>query len=301
MENSDLLNAFFEQSKDSVVITSADPENGFPVLMANPSFCRMTGYSLQELQGHSLKMLQGPETDQKVIEELRRCLAEGTYFVGSTVNYRKDHSPYIVRWSVSPVRDSHGVITSYVSVQQDITQIKAQEVALEKMAYYDALTKLPNRVLFRERLEKAMALASRSGSVLAICYLDLDGFKPINDTYGHEAGDRLLVEMARRFESVLRGGDTVSRLGGDEFAFLFNLKNTDECEQALSRLLDVVRQPIELNGTQASVSASVGVVLYPTSKVAADELLDHADQAMYLAKKAGKNKFHIFDSGRDCR
>ena len=301
MEVQSILNEFFTQSNDSVVITSADPADGYGVLLANPAFCKMTGYSLAELQGRPLKLLQGPETDEKVIEQLRICLREGKYFAGSTVNYRKDRSCYIVRWSVSPIYDSRGNLTNFVSVQQDISQAKEQEAKLQEMAYFDALTKLANRAQLSDRLHQAISLAERSGRILAVCYLDLDGFKPINDTYGHQVGDLLLIEMAKRFKELVRSGDTVARVGGDEFIFLLDLGKSAECEHVIQRLLEVINQPVEIEGASMSVSASIGITLYPTDHSAPDVLIRHADQAMYQAKQMGKNRFHVFDSEHDSK
>lgn len=188
----------------------------------------------------------------------------------------------------------------FATIFTDITERKHAEKSLRRAAYYDALTQLPNRVLLADRLEQAKAQARRAEQSLAVCFLDLDGFKPINDTFGHETGDQLLIDVAVRLKAALRGGDTVARLGGDEFVILLGeLESQEECHQALARLLSVVSAPYDIHGTPTHISASIGVTLYPHDDADADALIRHADQAMYLAKLAGRNRYHHFDPERD--
>ena len=188
------------------------------------------------------------------------------------------------------------------AVVSDITELKEAEDKLERAAHFDALTGIPNRVLLADRMRQALAQCSRNGKTLAVCYLDLDGFKPINDRWGHEAGDQMLREMARRLMACLRAGDTVARLGGDEFVLLLlNLDRIDECESALKRILAAVGQPWTINGHTVQVSASIGVSIYPSDAADTDMLLRHADQAMYMAKEAGRNRYYLFDPFRDLR
>jgi diguanylate cyclase (GGDEF)-like protein len=169
------------------------------------------------------------------------------------------------------------------------------------MAHYDALTQLPNRILLADRMRQAMAQAERGKQILAICYLDLDGFKPVNDQHGHDAGDRLLVEISRRLQDALRATDTVARLGGDEFALLVGgIQNLGECERTLDRILYNIALPFQLqSGAEVMVSGSLGLTLYPDDNADSDGLLRHADQAMYQAKQQGRNRYHVFDSERD--
>jgi len=202
--------------------------------------------------------------------------------------------------SIKAVYDATGIVTNYVAVFTDISRIKEQEKQLKKMAYFDSLTQLPNRFLLSDRLTQAILQTQRSDKFMAVCYLDLDGFKPVNDSYGHEAGDYLLVEMAKRFTAILRGGDTVARLGGDEFVLLLlDLEKLEEYEHTLQRLLDAVTQVIPIDGNLVSLTASIGVTLYPFDKSDSDSLLRHADQAMYQAKQQGKNAYHLFDAHKD--
>lgn len=166
---------------------------------------------------------------------------------------------------------------------------------LNRIAHYDMLTDLPNRVLLVDRMQAAIAAATRSGRFLAVGYLDLDGFKEVNDRFGHGAGDQLLREIARRLHQVVRSVDTVARLGGDEFALLIgDLKSPADCRELLDRILEAVERPAEIEGGAASVSASIGVAVFPRDSTDPDELLALADQAMYRAKRAGKARidFH---------
>jgi len=166
---------------------------------------------------------------------------------------------------------------------------------LETIAHYDPLTRLPNRVLLGERLKHGLLQAVRRDNLVAVVYLDLDGFKTVNDTGGHEAGDQLLVELAGRMKHALRDGDTLARIGGDEFvAILVDLESVEACETVLQRLLQAAAEPVQLGAQRYHVSASIGVALYPHNGTDADLLLRCADHAMYQAKKAGKNRFQFF-------
>ncbi len=183
----------------------------------------------------------------------------------------------------------------------DITEMKAHQTQLEHIAHFDALTGLPNRVLLADRLQQGMAQAQRRGTLLAVAYLDLDGFKAVNDRYGHQTGDQLLIALAARMGQTQRVGDTLARLGGDEFvAVLLDLESVDACLPMLSRLLEAAAKPVQLDGKTLQVSASLGVTFFPQSEaVDADQLLRQADQAMYQAKLAGKNRHHVFDTELD--
>jgi diguanylate cyclase (GGDEF)-like protein len=200
------------------------------------------------------------------------------------------------------VRGTGGRPVRYIGIFSDISTLKAHQRELEQLANYDALTRLPNRMLLSDRLQVAMAQARRSREILAVCYLDLDGFKPINDGHGHDAGDRLLVEMGARLKAAIRAGDTAARLGGDEFVLLLQgLSDRAEAEHTLARILKVVSQPCRIGEQQVAVSASAGVAFFPQEGADADTLLRQADQAMYQAKQEGRNRFHVFDPAHDQR
>lgn len=173
---------------------------------------------------------------------------------------------------------------------RDVTLDKLHEQQLERIAHYDALTHLPNRLLLADRLMQDMARARRSGKLLAVCYLDLDGFKPVNDTYGHDVGDSLLIDIARRLERCVRDSDTVARVGGDEFVLLLTVDDLSECEPTLTRAIEAIAQPVHISAVRISVSASLGYTVFPLDNSESAALLEHADQAMYTAKGAGKNR-----------
>jgi len=202
----------------------------------------------------------------------------------------------------TPLLDGDGAVSRVVFCYTDITEQKEHQRQLEHIAHYDTLTDLPNRVLLADRLRQAMYQAQRRGRQLAVAYLDLDGFKAINDTHGHEAGDRLLSVLAGRMKRSLRQGDTLARLGGDEFvAVLIDLEDSRAGVRLLARLLDAASQPVHVGGLTLQTTASLGVAFYPLEgeELDPEQLMRHADQAMYQAKVAGKNRYHVFDAERD--
>jgi diguanylate cyclase (GGDEF)-like protein/PAS domain S-box-containing protein len=196
--------------------------------------------------------------------------------------------------------DHDGVALYSFGTVQDITERKQAEVKLERLAHYDGLTNLPNRVLLTDRLNQAMVQSQRHNRSLAVAYLDLDGFKTVNDTYGHPVGDELLIAVSRRMKKVLRAGDTLARIGGDEFvAVMVDWENMAGREPVLERLLKAAAEPVEVGDVVVQVSVSIGVTVYPQDDIDADRLMRHADQSMYVAKQAGRNRYHLFDTAQD--
>ncbi len=220
------------------------------------------------------------------------------------VTLRLQHVDGKVRWvrNLGRViaRQADGKPLRMVGVGLDVTRQREQEAQLQKLAHFDALTGLPNRVQLAQALESAMQEARQSGQLLGVAYLDLDGFKPVNDRLGHGVGDQLLVEIARRLQGAIRAKDLVARLGGDEFVILLTQPECrKDCESTLSRLMQRMAEPVRLEGEALTVTASIGLTLYPDDDADADTLLRHADQAMYLAKQAGRNRIHVFDAERE--
>jgi diguanylate cyclase (GGDEF)-like protein len=198
--------------------------------------------------------------------------------------------------------DDAEMVRDLASMVMDVVDRKRIEERIAHLAYHDALTQLPNRVLLADRLQQAMAQIQREPKRLAVCYLDLDDFKPINDLWGHDQGDRILVEVAQRLQNCVRAGDTVARLGGDEFVVLLgDLTDVEECEHALDRVMTALQAPFAVAGQHLSLAASIGVTLYPDDESDADALLRHGDQAMYAAKQAGGHRYHWFDADHDRR
>jgi diguanylate cyclase (GGDEF)-like protein len=228
-----------------------------------------------------------------------RDLKAKGHWSGEIWNRRKNGEVFAELLTISSVRDTVDETQQYVAMFSDITLLKEHEQQLEFIAHYDALTHLPNRVLLTDRLHQAMAQSQRRGLQLAVAFIDLDGFKGINDQHGHEVGDQVLISVAARMKNSLREIDTCARLGGDEFvAVLVDLSDEESIHDTLARLLAAAAQPIQIGELTLQVSASIGVTLYPQQVIVdAEELLRQADQAMYQAKQAGKNRYRIFEAG----
>ncbi|MBK6608458.1 MAG: EAL domain-containing protein [Leptospiraceae bacterium] len=296
-ENEEKLYGLFSLSPIGIALTDMNGKyHEF-----NDAFRLITGYTEDELNQLDYWKLTPEKYKDMELLQLKSLSETRKYGPYEKEYLRKDGIlvPIRLRGVLLTGKDGQEYIWSLV---EDITNQKDQQHRLEIMAHYDALTQLPNRILLAERLQEAMLHSISSEKLLAICYLDLDEFKPINDQFGHEAGDRFLIEVARRLRQLLREADTVARLGGDEFVLLFtNLQSIEEGEELLSNLLREIsfKYSLKENLLEASVTASIGVTFFPNDRVDADGLIRHADQAMYFAKQAGKNRFHIFDSELD--
>lgn len=286
----------FEHCYEAIMVTNAD---GL-VTKINPAFTRITGYSGGEIIGRSPRMLASGRHDEAFFQGFWAALQQRDVWQGEIWNRRRNGELFVALQSVSAVRDQQGRIQHYIGVFSDISQLKAHEVEVDRAANYDSLTALPNRRLLSDRLRQLLARATRSGKLSAVCFMDIDGFKVINDRYGHAVGDQLLLGVSEHLKQVLRVDDTLARLGGDEFVVLFSdIASPEECTQVLDRLLLAVRKPVNVQGYRLSISASIGVSLYPADDSDPDTLLRHADQAMYLAKLAGKDRYQLFDPESD--
>ncbi len=291
-----LLAGVFKHSHDGIIIADARGR----LLDVNRACCSITGYERDELIGHTPRKLQSARHDSVFYLAMRDKLQSSGHWQGEIWNRRKDGEVAPLLLSVSVIHDQSGNVRHYIAVFADITVMKAQENRLAQMAHHDPLTQLPNRVLLADRMKVAIAQAQHSGHWLAICFMDLDGFKAVNDRYGHEVGDRLLVQVAERLQHTLQGGDTLARLGGDEFVLLLSgLPDLQTCRHSLQRVLDTVAHPVLLGDIHIEISASIGVTLYPQDEQDPDTLLRHADQAMYQAKEKGRNGYQIFDAEHD--
>ena len=286
----------FSNSYEGIMVVDAQRR----ILDVNPAFVRLTGYSREEVLGRSPEMLSIEAPNGSFFRNMRSAIRESGYWAGEAWSRKKGGEVFAVMLSVSSVKEDDGSVRHYIGIFSDISQLKAHEADLYRVAHYDPLTGAANRRLLGDRLSQAIAQANRHGSSLAVCYLDLDGFKAVNDQHGHAAGDQLLVGVASNLRHTLRAEDTLARLGGDEFVLLLSgIDSPQECSQTLERILSSVRVPLNLGGVQVMVTASIGVSLYPQDDVDADTLMRHADKAMYLAKEAGKNRFHLFDPESD--
>jgi diguanylate cyclase (GGDEF)-like protein/PAS domain S-box-containing protein len=298
-EQLQLANIVFSNAHEGIFVADARGQ----ILSVNPTFTKITGFSAEEAVGQSLGILAAGSQVDAFHESVLAAIADDGHWTGEMWNRRKDGSLFLQRLTLSGVPGPEGSLAEYVGVFADITVVKQQEERLEQMAYYDPLTKLPNRVLLAHRMQQALLRATNEGARMAVCYLDLDRFKPVNDEYGHEVGDRLLVEVAHRLNSAVRAGDTVSRLGGDEFVLILpQLYSHQACVRLIDRLQARVAEPFELpGGLSVEVSASIGVREVPPTDADPDTLLRQADQALYIAKQQGQGQAHYFDAEHDRR
>ncbi len=296
-ERLQLAASVFRHAGEGILVTTLDAE----VIEVNQAFTDITGYSREEILGQTPRVLSSGKHDAAFFAEMwRQLIAEGCWS-GEIWNCRKSGEMYAQMLTISVVRDLQGRPLRYLGLFLDISQQKEHELRLERVAHYDSLTGLPNRALLADRLRQAMVNARRRNERLALVFLDLDGFKAINDTHGHAAGDKLLIALAGRMTHGLRSGDTLARLGGDEFvAVLIDLKDDNVATPVVERMRAAAAQPVSIDGVVMQVTASLGMSFYPQSdEVDADQLLRQADQAMYQAKTTGKNRILVFNAEQD--
>lgn len=286
----------FTYAKEGISIT--DPMG--VIIEVNAAFTTITGYTRDEVIGKNPRILKSGHHLPEFYIEMWSTLQQKGHWSGEVWNKRKDGEIFPEILTISAVFDDVGVVQNYVALFNDITAIKAHQGQLERIAHYDMLTNLPNRKLLADRLTQSMIRSQRQNSLVAIAFLDLDEFKIINDNNGHGIGDALLVAVSTRMKEALNNGDTLARIGGDEFvAVIENIITVADCEPILERILRAASDPIDIYGMRFDVSASIGVAIYPEDGTDADQLLRNADQAMYVAKQQGKNRYHLFDSAHN--
>jgi len=286
----------FTHANEGIIITDASAT----IIEVNDTLCRITGYSKSEVLGKNPRILQSGRHSAQFYKNMWNTLNTDGHWRGEIWNCRKDGEVYPEMVTISAVKDAEGQVQHYVSLSTDISEIKFNEGKLERIAHYDLLTNLPNRVLLAKRLNQAIKHSQLQQNSLAVAFMDLDGFKAINDNYGHDIGDQFLVEVSNGLKASLRAGDTIARIGGDEFIIIMaNLDEFSDCEHVLNRLLKSASAPVNIAEAVMQVSASIGVTVFPQDNVDADQLIRHADQAMYVAKQGGKNRYHQFDLEQD--
>lgn len=283
-EEISLAATVFDIIDEAILIT--DPENR--ILRVNPSFTAITGYRPDEAIGRNPHMLSSGKHDEAFYNALWGELGATGAWRGEMWNRRKSGEIYVEWLTIKTLKDDKGRVRHNVAVFTDITQRREDDERARHLAYYDILTDLPNRALFADRLQQSLSQARREGGKLAVLFIDLNKFKPINDAHGHDVGDMLLREVASRLTSCVRESDTVSRLGGDEFVVLLHqIEAFEDAENVASKVRTEIAKPFEISGLELSVSASVGVAVYPGHGETGEALMKHADEAMYAAKSAG--------------
>ncbi len=290
-ENLHLAQQVISASRDGIMVTDA---KGI-IQSVNPAFTRITGYTAQEAIGNTPALLKSGRHDANFYHEMWNSVAQQGHWAGEVWNRRKNGEIYPEWLSINAIYNEAGEITKLAAILSDITDRKKSEEQIKNLAYYDVLTGLPNRRLFNDRLNIAIANAHRHDHLLALVFVDLDLFKRINDTLGHSAGDKLLVEVGRRISSQLREGDTAARMGGDEFTLL--LQEIDDPDSAVNiahRIINAISQPFTIDNNTLYVTASIGISIYPNDGNNSETLIRNADTAMYRAKDDGRNSYQLY-------
>ncbi|MGR8934724.1 MAG: putative bifunctional diguanylate cyclase/phosphodiesterase [Gammaproteobacteria bacterium] len=286
------LSRAMEFSSSMVLITDAKGR----IEYCNEAFLRVTQYRREEVKGRNPNFLQSGFTDAKIYRELWQTILAGENWHGEILDRKKNGELVWCLQSISPIKDERQRVTHFVSVAQDISERKNYERTIKHLAYYDPLTKLPNRYLFAERLQQALLQTKRYGVAFAVLYLDLDRFKNINDTLGHVVGDKLLVDVGKRLQRILREEDTVARMGGDEFAVLLkNIDSATNIAHIANEIIGVISMPYCIDECELFISTSVGISLCPRDSDNGEHLVKQADTALYEAKARGRNKYEFYN------
>ncbi|MCE8034527.1 EAL domain-containing protein [Billgrantia tianxiuensis] len=290
-ENLQLAERIIDASLDGIIIT--DPSNR--IEFVNRAFTHMTGYTAEEVIGKTPEILSSGRHDAAFYRQMWDSLKRSGYWRGEIWNRRKSGELFLELLTITAISDESGAVTHYAALFSDITHLRENEERIRKLAYYDALTGLPNRRLLEDRLELAIRHAHRNQTRLAVIFVDLDHFKEVNDALGHAFGDELLVMMAERLQLRLREDDTLARLGGDEFLVLLpDLEEVDEITRIARRLVEAVREPCVIEGQEFRLGCSLGISLYPDDASTAESLVHNADVAMYRAKQEGRNGYRLY-------
>lgn len=285
------LSSAMEKVADSIFITDC---NGV-IEYINPAFEIITGYCREEALGQTPRVIKSGKHDEQFYQQIWDTLQQGEVYRNVFINRRKDGELYHEAVTITPLTDEHGKITHYISSGKDITESIQTQERLHHLAHHDALTGLPNRILFVDRLKHALLRAERRKRAVAVMFMDMDRFKIVNDTLGHEAGDRLLQAMAARLHGCVREGDTVARFGGDEFAgFLSDVASPEDVAIVVGKFLDALAPPFMIDGHELFISGSIGISLYPEDGSDTQTLMKNADTAMYRAKQMGGNTSEFY-------
>ena len=292
------LSSVMEQTADIIVVTDTEGK----IEYVNPSFEKITGYTYNEAVNNSPGLVASGLHKSEFYKHMWETITAGESYSNIFINRRKDGSLYYEEKTITPIKDQSGTITHYVATGKDISdRIQIQE-RLQHMAHHDALTDLPNRNLFLDRLQQSLNRARWHDRLVAVMFMDLDRFKIINDTLGHNVGDQLLLQLSQRLAKTVRDGDTIARFGGDEFAILLDDINSESHISSLAeKLLDTLATPFKFNKQELFVTASIGVSIFPNDGEDSDTLLRNADVAMYRAKDLGKNNYQFYSDDLSAR
>jgi diguanylate cyclase (GGDEF)-like protein/PAS domain S-box-containing protein len=288
----------FESTSEAVLITDAENR----IVSANRAFSEITGWKLEEVVGKNPRLLSSGRQDRAFYERLWQALAEEGRWQGEIWNRRKNGQVFPEWVTIDVVRDPQQRVTNHLAVFSDITEIKASEERVAWLAHHDSLTGLPNRALVRDRLSQAMASARRDSEMVAVAMVDLDGFKTINDSLGHPAGDKVLEVVAERLRHLVRASDTVSRMGGDEFLIAIpGLSRAEDALVVVEKAIASIAEPMQLGPREINVTASAGIAVFPGDGKDLETLLRNADAAMYAAKERGRNTHRFFTADMNAR
>ncbi|PHS70606.1 MAG: diguanylate cyclase [Methylophaga sp.] len=283
----------FSDTHEGIIITDANAR----IIDVNPAFSDITGYNLDDIIGQHGHLFRSDKHSPEFYDDIWQITNKQGHWQGEVWNRKKNGQSFPALYTISLLKDDAGTTLHYVILFTDITESKQQQQTLESIAHYDVLTQLPNRTLFADRFSQAIAHSNRNESMFAICFLDLDNFKPVNDGYGHDTGDQLLIEVAARIQANIREEDTVSRQGGDEFTLLLrDIESFTHCELMIQRIHASLSQPYLIDGHSHKISTSTGITMFPLDDSDLDTLLRHADQAMYQAKLSGKNHYRLYNA-----
>lgn len=287
------LSAYLQAIDRHAIVSVTDPEGR--IIQVNQKFCEVSGFSEEELIGCNHRLINSGLHPKSFFADMWQTISSGEIWRGQCCNRAKSGALYWVDSSIVPFKDTDGRIVRYISIRLDITEHKHTEQRMAHLANHDALTGLPNRNLLEDRIQSALAQCRRNNTLMALMFIDLDRFKPINDTLGHKVGDLLLVEISRRLRSCVREVDTVSRHGGDEFIVLLaGIENAANAELLAVKLLESLIAPCTILDHALSISASMGIAIYPADGECMESLLKHSDLAMYAAKQKGGNSYHFY-------
>ncbi len=282
-----MSSAVFEHTIDGVLITDAENK----IVHVNDAFLEITGYTRRESIGKNPRMLKSGNHNHQFYQKMWEQLSKDGYWQGEITNRKKNGEIYIEWLSINTINNIHGDVENYIGVFSDVTHQRKDAQDHVYLATHDPLTQLSNRLLLDDRLEHAISHASRFGKCISLIFCDLDNFKPINDTYGHNVGDEILKHVADYLKKTLRKEDTICRFGGDEFVILVeDLENFERLDTILKKINDISNQPCVIDGHAINIGMSIGASIFPDDGIDAKSLIKSADNAMYKAKKQGKNR-----------